>query len=86
MGSRTTTSTRIKPEHVIMGYTRFYHEVYGRKPSVRHLGGNWYQVNGEIVFHRALILEIEHLRLIARKKRQPEKSLVTRLINRLRNL
>jgi len=86
MGTATTTTGKIKPEHIIMGYTRFYHTVYGRKPSVRHMGGNWYQVNGELVFHRAMILEIEHLRLLARKKRQPEKSLIHRLINRLRKL
>ncbi|MEO0563433.1 MAG: hypothetical protein AAF125_15090, partial [Chloroflexota bacterium] len=83
----TVTSTQqISPEHMVAGYTRFYHAVYGRQPRVRHMGQQWYQVDGELVHYRTLLESIGHLRALAKRKSRPEKGLVTRLIERLRLL
>jgi hypothetical protein len=77
---------QITPDHLINGYTRFYQTVHGRSPRVRHMGGQWFQVNGEIVHYKALMDEIGNLRVLARKKTQPEKGLIKRLIGRLQLL
>ncbi len=80
----SVATARFLPENLMTGYNRFYKAVHGRGPRIRHMGGQWYQVNGEIVHHKTLLQEIERLRQLARRKSQPEKGLVTRLIERLR--
>lgn len=86
MSVASQTTNRIKPKNMIDGYRHYYKQLHGRKPQIRHMGGQWYNVNGEIVHHSTLMQEIQHLRKLVRQRKQPEKRLLVRVIERLRNL
>lgn len=79
----------LTPKVLIDGYERAFARVYGRPPSIQHVGGQWYYVNGETVHRLALIAEIGRLREQAQRapRYQPEdRSVIQRLIARLRGL
>jgi hypothetical protein len=78
----------LPPRHVIENYRRAYRTVNGREPSVRYAGNYWYFVNNEAVHHGVLVQEIARLRDMAQKQTllKADKSVITRLIARLRNL
>lgn len=79
------TST-ISPDDITQGYMRAFHALHGRPPRIKHLSGDWYQVNGEIVHRATVETEIERLRTLSRKHRCLQKGVVQRLIARLRSL
>jgi len=81
-----TTSTVTSPEDLVSHYKRLFKMLHGKQPRIRHMSGDWYQVNGEIV-HRGIVeAEIDHLKTLCRKHRRVETNVVKKLIARLRNL
>lgn len=78
------TETTLTPQDIADGYVRAYHTLHGVQPKVRHMGGYWYQVNGEIVHRTTLTRECLRLRQLAQQKKPIEKNLVLRLIARLK--
>ncbi|MEO1443097.1 MAG: hypothetical protein AAFV33_22030 [Chloroflexota bacterium] len=81
-----TASTAVTPEEITGHYERLFKMFYGKQPRIRHMSGDWYQVNGEIV-HRDLVeAEIDHLKTLCRKHRRVEQNVVKKLIARLRNM
>ena len=79
----------ITPDLIVSSYESAYRKVYGRMPRVRHVGGQWYYVGGETVHRVTLLTEIIRLRDLAREQSPyapPSRSMVQRLISRLRNL
>jgi hypothetical protein len=57
-------------------------------PTVRHLGGQWYYVNGETLHRVALMTETKRLRDLVKSQRQAsaERNVITRLIAKLRGI
>ncbi|KXK23282.1 MAG: hypothetical protein UZ15_CFX003000658 [Chloroflexi bacterium OLB15] len=78
----------LPPRYVMDNYKRAYYNVHGREPAVRYMGNHWYHVNGETVHRLTLIEEITRLHEIGQvhKPVRPEKSVIQRLIARLRSL
>jgi hypothetical protein len=85
----------ITSRDIIESYIDSYRTVYLRRPSMRYLGNGWYLVDDEIVHQAIIIQETGRLQQIMRqqmmKKMTPEvaqqrKGVVSRLIDRLRNL
>lgn len=77
------------PRHVVEHFRRAYLGVNGREPQVRYMGNHWYFVNGETVHRITLIQEIARLQEFSQKQHYHppvEKSLIQRLISRLRSL
>ncbi|MBZ0291667.1 MAG: hypothetical protein K8L99_03785 [Anaerolineae bacterium] len=81
-------SDTLTPQLIIHNYIRAYYEVHGREPHVRHIGGQWYYLNGETVHRMAIFNEITHLRETAhyQRKVQTNKSIIQRLIVKLRGI
>lgn len=84
----SVTDATVKPKLVMDTYRRAYQSVHHREPYITHLSDDWYQVNGETVHRLTLFREITRLRDMAQTHRliKTDKSVVQRLINRLRNL
>jgi hypothetical protein len=82
----TRNDETLTPQDIAEGYMRSYHALYGRQPSVRHMGGYWYQINGEIVHRTTLTSEMFRLRKLAQQQKPIERSIVQRLITRLKSL
>jgi hypothetical protein len=78
----------LPPRYVVDNYRRAYRSVHGREPAVRYMGNHWYFVNGETVHRLTLIDEIARLRDLSQKTHlgRADKSIIQRLINRLRSL
>jgi hypothetical protein len=78
----------LAPREVIENYRRAYKSVNGREPHVRYAGNYWYFVNNEAVHHAMLVDEIARLRDLMQKQTllSADKSIIHRLISRLRNL
>ncbi|MFQ3567737.1 MAG: hypothetical protein SNJ59_12140 [Aggregatilineales bacterium] len=78
----------LPPRYVVDNYRRAYRGVHGREPAVRYMGNHWYFVNGETVHRLTLIDEIARLRDLSQKTHlsRADKSIIQRLINRLRSL
>ncbi len=78
----------IPPRYVVENYRIAYVSANGREPAVRYMGNHWYYVNGETVHRLTLMQEIERLRDMPPKRqfRRTDRSLVQRLIDRLRAL
>ncbi|MAS37028.1 MAG: hypothetical protein CL610_23715 [Anaerolineaceae bacterium] len=79
----------LTPELIINGYERAYRKVYGRDPRIRHIGGQWYYINGETVHRMTLMSEIVRLNDLAKQQSpyaKPTRSMVQRLIARLRGI
>ena len=78
----------LPPRYVVENYRRAYAVVNGREPFVRYMGNHWYYVNGETVHRLTLMEEIGRLRAMPSKQpfRRTERSIVQRLIDRLRSL
>ena len=79
----------LPPRYVVENYRRAYSTINGRDPYVRYMGNHWYQVNGETVHRSTLMEEIARLRTQSQRqniKAHTDKSVIQRLINRLRNL
>jgi hypothetical protein len=74
----------LTPQDLVEGYMRSYHALHGRTPRVRHMSGYWYNVNGEIVHRSTLVQEILHLRQTAHQRKPVERSIVHRIIARLK--
>lgn len=75
----------ITPQDIAEGYMRSYSQLYGCPPRVQHLGGEWYKVNGEMVTRTILLDEVINIRhLIKQKKKTTSKSLIHRLINKIK--
>ncbi len=85
---RVREETALPPRHVVENYRHAYKSVNGREPSVRYAGNYWYFVNNEAVHHNVLVQEIARLREMAQKQTllKADKSVIHRLISRLRNL
>ncbi len=77
----------LTPQLIINAYERAFQRINGRVPTVRHLGGQWYYVNGESVHRVALMTETKRLREMS-KSQQPanDRGLITRLIAKLRGI
>ena len=76
----------VSPKEVLKRYQHAFYNLHGKTCRSRHLHGEWYQINGEIVHRTTLEAEIDHLHTLLRQKQRPQKSVVQRLIDRLRNL
>lgn len=75
------------PQIILEAYQRAFRQVNGYEPHIRHLGGHWYQVNGETVHRTFLMVEISRLRDLAQRQRPtPDKSIIQRLIGKLRGI
>ncbi len=86
----TSNQVVSSPRQVVEAFCQAYRVVNGREPSVRYMGNQWYNVNGETV-HRAMIIdEIERLRAFTPPpmiKRVPQdRSMIQKLIARLKGL
>ena len=82
-----SSDATLTPQIIINGYERAFQRVNGRVPSVRHLGGQWYYVNGETVHRVALMEETVRLRDLAKSQQQVnDRGLITRLIAKLRGI
>ncbi len=74
---------------IIDDYEAAYRKVHGQEPRVRHIGGQWYYINGETVHRVALLTETARLRDVARQQSpfsSPTRGMITRLIARLRGI
>ena len=79
----------LTPQIIVDHYIRIYHKVNGQQPSVRHVGGPWYVVNGETVHRIMLMTEIQRLHEEAHHQKTfapPNRSMIQRLITRLRGI
>lgn len=79
----------LTPQIIVDSYERVYREVHERDPHIRHIGGQWYYLNGETVHRLALFNEITHLHQVAHQRRQEQlasKSVIQRLILKLRGI
>lgn len=77
------------PRYVIEHYRKAYNSIHKRDPLVRYMGNHWYYVNGETVHRKTLLEEVARLcdqaeREVARLS--PDKSLIQRLIAKLRKI
>jgi hypothetical protein len=83
-----------KHTQIIEAYCDAFTRVHQREPLVRYMGNHWYSVNNETVHQSTLLNEISHLRELAAHQAQEkkqvllraEKSVIQRLISRLRGL
>ena len=84
----TVTDATVKPKLVMDTYRRAYQSVHHREPYITHLSDDWYLVNGETVHRLTLFREITRLRDMAQRHRliSADKTVIQRLISRLRNL
>ncbi len=75
-------------DRFITEYQTAFNEVYGQTPRVFYLGNQWYQVNGETTHHTIFVSEITRLRDLAKLQQRHSKNrtLISRLINKLRNM
>ena len=80
----------LTPMSLVTSYERAYRMATGRAPRVRHIGGQWYYINGETVHRVALMAETVRLQHMAQDRNPfnviPTRSLINRLISRLRTL
>jgi len=80
----------LTPQQIVQDYSHIFGRVYGREPSVLHLGGPWYEVNGETVHRLALLTEIERLRMLAPppppRRAVTDRGVINRLIAKLRGI
>ncbi len=77
----------LPPRYICENYRRAYNVINGREPAVRYMGNHWYNVNGEIVYRSTLMEEIMRLRNMAQRQTiMQDKSMIQRLISRLRSL
>lgn len=78
----------LTPYHITTSYRSVFRQLHGCDPHIRHMGGQWYDVNGEMVHRLALMTEISRLSDIVRRQRRTntDKSMIQRLIGRLRGL
>jgi hypothetical protein len=94
VGYKTVTTADLVTE-----YIDAYAKVNGWKPRIEYKGNGWYQVDEEIIHRSTLLQEIGRLRKIQRQKEleetqaaalnyeaQRKKSLISKLISRLRKL
>ncbi len=88
MAHTVTENTSVNPQVVVDAFCRAYRLVHKRDPLITHLFDDWYRVNGETVHRLTLFHEITRLRDLAQNHRlmSADKSVVQRLIARLRNL
>lgn len=88
--SMVASTDNFVPQSLIKDYEQVFRMAYGRDPRVRHIGGQWYYVNGETVHRVALMSETSRLQHLAEARNPfnvvPTKSLINRLISRLRTL
>jgi len=78
----------LPPRYVMENYKQAYYTAHGREPLVRYMGNHWYHVNGETVHRLTLIEEITRLHEMGQAARpsRPDRSVIQRLIDRLRKL
>jgi hypothetical protein len=79
--------------HLVDFYRQSFTRIHHRPPYCRYLGNKWFDVNGEMVHRSMLIEEIERLCDLyestpeyLRNVHTTDKSVITRLIARLRRL
>jgi hypothetical protein len=78
----------LTPQLIINAYHRAFEKLNGRAPNVRHLGGQWYYVNGETLHRVALMTETMRLRELVKSQQNTshERGLINRLIAKLRGI
>jgi replication initiation and membrane attachment protein DnaB len=88
--SADDSGSTLTPKHIMETYRRAYKQVHGQEPHIAHQFAEWYQVNGETVHRVTLFGEISRLRGLAQQQRltaeNTDKSLIQRLINKLRRV
>ncbi|HEX2906082.1 MAG TPA: hypothetical protein VHO69_04435 [Phototrophicaceae bacterium] len=84
----TVSDPTVKPKQVMETFRRAYQTVHHREPLITHMFDDWYSVNGETVHRLTLFGEITRLRELAQKNNllTSDKTVIQRLISRLRNL
>ena len=78
----------LPPRYLVEHFRKVYAKAHQREPMVRYMGNHWYYVNGETVHRLTLLEEVERLRAMPPKQpfRRTDRSIVQRLIDRLRAL
>lgn len=80
-------AAQISPQQIAEAYCVSFQTLHGSTPRIRHMNGDWFQVNGEIVHRTTVEAEIDNLKMLAKQTtRRVESGLVNRLIARLRSL
>lgn len=85
----TDSASTLTPKRITEDYQRHFNQVYGRTPSILHLGGPWYEVNGETVHRFALLTEINRLKTMTpppARRPSADRNVINRLIARLRGI
>lgn len=78
----------LPPREIVESFKLAYAKVNNCNPQIAYRGNHWYMVNGEAV-HRAMVIrEIARLRAMSQRQtlRQTDKSILTRLIAKLRGM
>lgn len=76
----------IPPRYIVEGYRKAYTRIHRREPQCRYIGNHWYNVNGETVHRATLTDEIARLRGLDRKSERADRSVIQRLIDKLRGM
>ena len=88
MVSIDRTETTLTTAQIVEGYWRAYQLVYGHKPTVRYMGNQWFNVNGQMVHRSFMLSETTRLTGMARlrNRTQADKNVISRIIAKLRAL
>lgn len=84
LGASSMQPTNFAPQELTEGYIRSYNALHGEVPRVRHMNGPWFMVNGEILHQRTLSEEIMRLKTLSERRTPVERSIIHRLIARLK--
>jgi hypothetical protein len=76
----------IPPRYIVEGYRKAYARVHRREPQCRYIGNHWYNVNGETVHRATLTDEIARLRTLDQRSGRADRSVIQRLIDKLRGM
>ncbi len=84
----TAANATLAPHHLLQDYWRAYRLAFGKQPTVRYVGNQWYLLNGELVHRSDIELETTRLNSLARQRHlhNADKGMIQRMIARLRNL
>lgn len=78
----------IPPADIVASFKLAYNKVNAREPNIFYRGNQWFIVNGEAVHRQMVMRELARLRALAQQQnlKNTDRSILTRLINKLRGL
>ncbi|MCK6578883.1 MAG: hypothetical protein L6Q98_12330 [Anaerolineae bacterium] len=82
------TEPAISPREIVESFKFAYAKVNNCDPIIVYRGNHWYIINGEAVHRTMVMREIARLRGVAQRQtlHNTDRSILTRLINKLRGL